>query len=87
MAEIWPAGGKVQAEVYGERLAYICNCRIAGEYQIKMQGKETVYQFGSNSLKEMDGICVDVSEKDKPDYRIITIKPYKPLYLELEKVL
>lgn len=24
-AEIWPAGGKVQAEMYGQRLSYILN--------------------------------------------------------------
>lgn len=86
-AEIWPAGGKVQAEVYGERLAYIANCRIEGSYTVKRQGKEIIYQYGGQGLKEMDGICVNVSKEEKPDYRIVAIKPYRPLYLELERML
>lgn len=27
-AEIWPASGRVQAEIYGQRLAYILNCLV-----------------------------------------------------------
>ena len=30
-AIIWPAGGKVQAEMYGERLAYIKNMEYGGD--------------------------------------------------------
>lgn len=32
-AEEWPAGGKVQAEMYGQRLPNIRNLRIQGDYQ------------------------------------------------------
>lgn len=32
-AEEWPAGGKVQAEMYGQRLPNIRNLRIQGIYQ------------------------------------------------------
>lgn len=84
-AEIWPAGGKVQAEVYGERLAYIRNCRISGSYQTVRKDGTTVYCFPEGELKEKDGICVEAEPGERPDYRIIAIRPYRELYLELEK--
>ena len=34
-AIIWPAGGKVQAEMYGERLAYIKNMEYGGDEMMK----------------------------------------------------
>ena len=52
-ATIWPASGKVQAEMYGERLAYIKN--------MEYEGKD-------------------------PDYKIISIKEYSPMLMELEKI-
>lgn len=42
-AEIWPAGGKVQAEIYGQRLAYILNCLVEH----------------STVINEGDGFCID----------------------------
>ena len=85
-AEVWPAGGKVQAKVYGERLAYICNCRVKGDYRIEMQDGSMVYRLNSGSLKEQDGFHVHTLKDQRPDYRIIAIKPYKPLYMELERM-
>lgn len=41
-AEIWPASGKVQAEMYGLRLAYIMN----------------MITDLRNEVNEIDGICV-----------------------------
>ena len=42
-AYIYPAGGRIQAEMYGERLAYMLNMLVNNPVQIK----------------ERDGICVD----------------------------
>lgn len=68
-ATIWPAGGRIQAEMYGERLTYIKNM----EYD------------GPESMQEGDGICVFVGPDKKPDYKIISIKnEYNPKVMELE---
>ena len=68
-AIIWPAGGKVQAQMYGEKLAYIKSMEYAGP----------------ETLKEGDGICVFVGPEAKPDYKIISIKrEYNPQVVELE---
>lgn len=70
-AIIWPAGGRIQAEMYGERLSYIKNM----EYE------------GAEPMREGDGVCVFVGPEDPPDYKIISIKPeYSPKMLELEKM-
>lgn len=42
-AEIWPARGKLQAEIYGQRLPYIYNCLMDLD----------------DKVKERDGICID----------------------------
>ena len=68
-ATIWPAGGKVQAQRYGEKLAYIKNMEYAG----------------NENMQEGDGICVFVGPDADPDYKIISIKPeYNPKLMELE---
>ncbi len=70
-ADIFPATGKLQAEIYGERLNYILNMLYAGAVDIA----------------EGDGICVYVSSADKPDYKVISIKQYSHKFIELEKIL
>lgn len=86
-AEIWPAGGKLQAEMYGQRLPYIRNCRLDGEYKTQTDEKGRVsYLFGAQPIREGDGICLDVPEESDPDYKIIAIRPYRYLYMELEKL-
>ena len=86
-AEIWPAGGKLQAEMYGQRLSYIRNCRIDGAYKIQTDEKGCVsYLFGTHKIMEGDGICLDVPGESDPDYKIIAIRPYRHLYMELEKL-
>ena len=68
-ATIWPAGGRIQAEMYGEKLSY-------------MKNRE---DDGTESMQEGDGICVFVGPNEKPDYKIISIKPeYNPKRMELE---
>lgn len=69
-ANIYPANGKLQAEIYGERLNYILN--------MLYEGLET--------LNEGDGICVYVSKDSNPDYKVISIKRYSHMMIELEKI-
>lgn len=68
-ANISPASGKLQAEIYGVRLNYILNMLYDGPVE----------------LVEGDGICVYVSKDSEPDYKIISIKRYSHLVIELEK--
>lgn len=69
-ATIWQASGQVQAQMYGEHLAYIKNM----EYH------------GTENLQEKDGICVDVTGTDPPDYIIRSINRYvDPKVIVLEK--
>lgn len=69
-ATIWPAGGRVQAEMYGEKLAYMKN--------MAYEGKE--------EMREGDGICVFAGPEEQPDYKIVSIKPeYSPKMIELER--
>ena len=69
-ANISPASGNLQAEVYGERLNYMLN----------------MLYDGPESINEGDGICVYVPKESKPDYKIISIKRYSHLFIELEKI-
>lgn len=69
-ATIWPASGRIQAEMYGERLTYILNM---------------LYE-GSEQLSEGDGICVYVNADVDPDYKVISIKQTAPKQIELEKI-
>lgn len=86
--EVWPAGGKVQAEMYGERLSYIRNMKIEGEYTVRVDEKNRLHYVFSKKLdvSESDGVCIYVPGESKPDYKIISIKPCRPLRLECEKL-
>ena len=68
--ESWPASGEVQVEQYGQKLNYIRNIRIQGNYKIQTDGKSRLY----------------VAADQLPDYRIISIKPYRFLTIEVEKI-
>lgn len=71
-ANVQPAGGKVMAEMYGERLAYML----------------TMYYSGSLDIKEKDGICVYAGPSEKPDYKIVAIRPWNNhKVIDLEKVM
>lgn len=71
-AIIWPADGRLQAEMYGERLNYIQNM---------------LYQKGGPELKEGDGICYKVSKDEELDYKVISIKEYTEHYfVEIERI-
>lgn len=71
-ANISPASGKIQAEIYGDRLKYILN----------------MLYDGNAKIAERDGICVYVPFDSNPDYMVITIKRWSHhLQIELEKIL
>lgn len=82
-AEMWTAGGKVQMEMYGQRLPNIRNLRIGGDYREVSNG----YKISNGPLITVnDGICLYVPGEENPDYRIVAIYPYRFLTLEVEKI-
>lgn len=83
--ESWPASGKVQAQQYGQRLGYIRNVRLEGKYTIEPDEKGRLhYILNGIDLIELDGICLFTEKDQTPDYKIIAIKPYRFLTLEVE---
>ena len=86
-AEEWPAGGKVQAEMYGQRLPNIRNLRIQGAYQEVTGAGKASYEIKDGPvIMANDGICLYVSGGAEPDYRVVAIYPYRFLTLEVEKL-
>jgi len=83
-AEVWAANTSLQAQTYGDRINAIMNAKIKGAYEIVIIDGQEAYQFKDAFIREGDGVYIN--RTDKPDYRIISIKPYKPLRLELEKI-
>lgn len=68
------AGGKVAAEIYGERLPYMKACKYQGD--LLAEGKN-----------EGDGICVNVSKDADPDYKIIALQSFSQhLNVTLERL-
>jgi hypothetical protein len=86
--EVWPADGRVQAEIYGEKLTYVRNVRIDGTYVITTDRSGIVHYVYSNGLDivESDGMCLYVDATAEPDYKVLSIKPYQPLRLECIKL-
>lgn len=67
------AGGVISAQIYGEKLPYIKTCKYQGN----------LIKAGKN---ELDGVCVDVSKDNEPDYFIKSIQPFSEhLNITLEK--
>lgn len=84
--ESWPASGRVQAEMYGDRLKYIRNLRLADTYTIQTDNKgqlHYVLESGAD-IQERDGICLYVDGAMDPDYRVISIRPDRFLRMEVE---
>jgi hypothetical protein len=69
-ANIWPASGKLQAEMYGLRINNILN----------------MLYDGNIAITESDGICVYVDSQSEPDYKVISKKEYSHGVYELEKI-
>lgn len=66
-AEVWPAGGKLQAEIYGQRLPYIFNCLMDLDSEIK----------------EKDGFCIGKDEVTHTVESIKRYSDHQFLELEL----
>ena len=69
-ASVQPAGGKLMAEMYGERLAYMKTMRYEGQ----------------EAISEGDGVCINVEPADPPDYKVVAIQPWDIAVYTLEKV-
>lgn len=82
--EVWPAGGQLQVQTYGDRINSIMNVKVKGTYTIVPEGNHLSYVYDNFTLREGDGLCI--YSDNTPDYRIISIKPYKPLKLEVERI-
>lgn len=87
-AEEWAAGGKRQAEMYGNRLPNIRNVRVEGSYSewTSAEGAVKYAVDGGPSFTVGDGICLFTGELGEPDYRIVAIYPYRFLTMELERI-
>lgn len=84
-ADIYPATGKLQAEIYGERITNIVCGIMEGEYTVTENSDGSFdYVFEGFHIKEGDGI--QIRSLKKPDYKIISIRPYRLLYFEAEKI-
>ena len=69
-AIIWPAGGRLQAEMYGLRLTNILN----------------INYYGLLDIVENDGLCINVGANVEPDYKVISVRKYPKFKLiEAEK--
>lgn len=86
--ESWPASGKVQAQQYGQRLNYIRNVRLNGKYNSQPDDKGNVHFIleDGTDIQELDGIHLYTDKDQKPDYKIIAVKPYRFLTLEVERI-
>lgn len=85
-AIVWPAASKLQIAQYGNEINRIQNVKLEGKYTVSYDEtlNTEVYQVGDVLLKENDGIRLHA--KEKPDYYIISIKPYRNLMLEVKKL-
>lgn len=88
LAEMWPGGGKLQAEMYGIRLPNIRNLRIDGNYAEKhtVSGAVSYVVEDGPCITVGDGVCLYTAAGDDPDYRVVGIYPYSHLTLEVEKI-
>lgn len=84
-AEMWAAGGRIQSEMYRIRLPNIRNLRIDGTYTENSgkNGKLSYTVADGPTISVNDGICIN---GDQPDYKVISIYPYRYLTLEVEKL-
>ena len=85
-AIVWPATNKLQIEQYGNEINRVMNVKLDGKYEVSYDDDLQVELFKIKGvlLKENDGIRI--YSKDKPDYKIVSIKPYEHLLLEVKKL-
>lgn len=84
-AEVWPAGGRLQVEQYGDRISDITNLRIQGQYEVSPQGSAYGILFADgHRLTIGDGVRID--SQDGPDYAVLAITPYYPVKVEAQRI-
>lgn len=81
---IWPAGGKLQIQKYGDKVDSMMNCKLKGGYKIVPEGNHVKYVFKDFSIREGDGVFIYTDEN--PDYKIVAITAHNTLFMELERV-
>ena len=84
--EWWPASGKLQEDLYGQRLPYIRNIRLSERYEVKTDAKGRTYYYlpdRDTELREADRFGI---ETDLPQYRILSIRSERFLRIEVEAV-
>ena len=60
--EWWPASGKLQEDLYGQRLPYIRNIRLSERYEVKTDAKGRTYYYlpdRDTELREADRIGIE----------------------------
>ncbi|MFC5468415.1 hypothetical protein ACFPPD_06760 [Cohnella suwonensis] len=68
---VQPAGGRVMAEQYGERLSYML----------------MMYTESAAGVAESAGAWVYVpADATEPDYKVVAVRPWRHTVIELEKV-
>lgn len=83
----WDGGGNMQAAIYGEQLKYMKNIKVDGKYGFHREGGHLRYVLANGAvLMEKDGICLNVSKDEAPDYQIEAIRPYEHLQLEVKQI-
>lgn len=85
-AEVWPAGGQLQAQTYGDRVNNMMNVKVQGAFSIVPEDNHLSFVFNDFTLREGDGLCIYTDGTEDPDYRIISITPYHPLKMEVERL-
>lgn len=84
--EWWPASGKLQAELYGQRLPYIRNVRLNELYEACVDEHNKVfYRLPQRDAVIREGDRIGL-EADAPQYQIVSIRPDRFLRLEAEAV-
>lgn len=83
--EVWEESSYLENDTDGQRVVTTKNMKIKGNYTITSQGNREIYNFGTFSLCEGDGICLYAQPTADPDYKIDTILAYKPLRITLAR--
>ena len=81
VAEMWSGGGKLQTEMYGNRLPNIRNLRLNGAYyEVPGTNGKVIYQMKYGpEITVGDGVCIYSAANQEPDYQIIAVYPYLSL--------
>lgn len=84
--EIWPATSTRQIETYGDRIKNISNMRIVSRFTLQLLNNVPVLILpGDLLIRPGDGLCVLAGPEDLPDFRVLSITPYEPVKLEIER--